>query len=48
MPMDSADLLFAPYDDDYYIRESDAPPMPIEHHMFLRVEVKKCKYEDWH
>lgn len=45
--MDTGDLIFAPYDLECYIRESYAPPMPIEHHHFLRVEVKMGKTEEW-
>lgn len=46
--MDSGDLLFAPCDNDDWIRESDSTPMPIEYHQLCPVEVKlNHHYPEW-
>ena len=40
MITDSGDLVYAPYDHDYWIRASDSPPMTIEYHELCPVEFK--------
>jgi len=45
--MDDGNLVFAPEDHDGYIRQSDAPPMPIEHPAGSLIEYKRGKMEDW-
>jgi len=45
--MDDGNLVFAPEDHDGYIRQSDAPPMPLEHPAGSRIEYKRGKMEDW-
>ncbi len=36
--LDDGDLVFAPEDDDYFIRKSDSPPFEIEHHEGCHIE----------
>mmetsp|Transcript_9399 Transcript_9399/g.13865 ORF Transcript_9399/g.13865 Transcript_9399/m.13865 type:complete len:557 (+) Transcript_9399:207-1877(+) len=45
--MDDGNLVFAPEDHDGYIRQSDAPPMPIEHPTGSIVEYKEDKMGSW-
>ena len=45
--MDDGNLVFAPEDHDGYIRQSDAPPMHIEHPTGSIVEYKEDKMGSW-
>ena len=47
MLTDNGDLLYAPEDDECYLRKSDAPPMPIEHPTGSIVEYKEGKVGNW-